>query len=233
MGKLNNFHYAISLAQTLYDIEGDDEDLEEVGLVAYHFIGNKNTRLYRATLDVNCQDGSVQLPCNVDIIEATTYCGPEDWGYTSNIKEFGDVQSSYTENYIESRKAFLDPLYISGKFVKYRKVGDKLYVNKGLGRINILYHGILLDEDGLPEINDKEAIAIAEYIAYTYKYKEAIRTNNKNVLSMAQELKKQWLLHCQAARVPEYVSQEEMDRILDVQTSWGRKSHNYSYKATM
>nr|UVX55814.1 MAG: hypothetical protein [Bacteriophage sp.]DAE30779.1 MAG TPA: hypothetical protein [virus sp. ctML55]DAH26172.1 MAG TPA: hypothetical protein [Bacteriophage sp.] len=72
----------------------------------------------------------------------------------------------YTENYIESRKAFLDPFYVSGKFVKYKRVGDKLYVNKGAGKVNILYHGILLDEEGLPEINDKEAIAIAEYIAY-------------------------------------------------------------------
>jgi len=53
----------------------------------------------------------------------------------------------------------------------------------------LLYHGTILDEDGLPEINDKEAIAIAEYIAYVSKYKEAIRTNNKNVLTMAQELK--------------------------------------------
>ena len=35
----NNFHYAISLAQTLYDIEGDNDDLEEIGLVAYNFIG--------------------------------------------------------------------------------------------------------------------------------------------------------------------------------------------------
>ena len=26
----------------LYDIEGDEEDLEETGLIAYHFIGNKN-----------------------------------------------------------------------------------------------------------------------------------------------------------------------------------------------
>lgn len=233
MSKLNNFHYAISLAQTLYDIEGDDDDLEEIGLVAYNFIGNKNTRLYRASLDINCQDGSVQLPCNVDIIEAVTYCGPEDWGYTSNTKGFGDIQSLYTENYIESRKAFLDPFYVSGKFVKYKRVGDTLYVNKGLGRINILYHGILLDEEGLPEINDKEAIAIAEYIAYTYKYKEAIRTNNQNVLKMAQELKRQWLLHCQAARVPEYVSQEEMDKILNVQASWGRKFYNKSYKPTM
>ena len=233
MSKLNNFHYAISLAQTLYDIEGDDDDLEEIGLVAYNFIGNKNTRLYRASLDINCQDGSVQLPCNVDIIEAVTYFSPEDCGYTSNTKEFGDIQSLYTENYIESRKAFLDPFYISGKFVKYKRVGDTLYVNKGLGRINILYHGILLDEEGLPEINDKEAIAIAEYIAYTYKYKEAIRTNNQNVLKMAQELKRQWLLHCQAARVPEYVSQEEMDKILNVQASWGRKFYNKSYKPTM
>jgi hypothetical protein len=41
-----------------------------------------------------------------------------------------------------------------------------LYVNKGLGKVTVLYHRELLDEDGLPEINDKEAIAIAEYIAY-------------------------------------------------------------------
>lgn len=230
---INNFHYAISLAQMLYDIEGDTDDLEEIGLVAYNFIGNKNTRLYKAILDVNCKDGSIQLPCNVDIIEAVTYCGPEDWNYTSNTKEFGDIQSSYTENYIESKKSFLNPLYISGKYVEYKRVGNTLYVNKGIGKVIILYHGILLDEEGLPKINDKEAIAIAEYIAYVYKYKEAIRTNNQNILRMAQELKQQWLFHCDAARVPEYVSQEEMDQILNVQSSWNRKVYNKSYKPIM
>lgn len=230
---INDFHYAISLAQMLYDIEGDTDDLEEIGLVAYNFIGNKNTRLYKAILDVNCEDGSIQLPCNVDIIEAVTYCGPEDWNYTSNTKEFGDIQSSYTENYIESKKSFLNPLYISGKYVEYKRVGNTLYVNKGIGKVIILYHGILLDEEGLPKINDKEAIAIAEYIAYVYKYKEAIRTNNQNILRMAQELKQQWLFHCDAARVPEYVSQEEMDQILNVQSSWNRKVYNKSYKPIM
>ena len=44
---MNNFHYAMSLANTLYDIEGDMEDMEEIGLIAYEHIGNKNTRLYR------------------------------------------------------------------------------------------------------------------------------------------------------------------------------------------
>lgn len=225
-----NFHYAISLAQTLYDVEGDTEDLEEIGLVAHNFIGNKNTQLHKAILNVNCEDGSVQLPCGVDIIESVTYCGIEDWNYTSNIKEHGDLSSLYTESYIESQKAFLDPHYTSGKFVKYRKVGDKLYVNKGLGKVIVLYHGIILDEDGLPEINDKEAIAIAEYIAYVIKYKEAIRTNNRNVLQMAQELKQQWLFHCSAARVPEHISQNEMDQILNAQSSWDRKTYGNSYK---
>lgn len=225
-----NFHYAISLAQTLYDIEGDTDDLEEIGLVAHNFIGNKNTQLHKAILNVNCEDGSVQLPCGVDVIESVTYCGIEDWNYTSNIKEHGDLSSLYTESYIESQKAFLDPHYTSGKFVKYRKVGDKLYVNKGLGKVIVLYHGIILDEDGLPEINDKEAIAIAEYIAYVIKYKEAIRTNNRNVLQMAQELKQQWLFHCSAARVPEHIGQNEMDQILNAQSSWDRKTYGNSYK---
>ena len=225
-----NFRYALTLAQTLYDVEGDSDNLIDIGLVAHNFIGNKFTQLHKETLDVNCEDGSIQLPCGVDMIEAVTYCGMEDWNYTDNTKPNGDISSLYTENYIESRKAFLDPHYISGKFVKYRKVGDKLYVNKGLGKVNILYHSLILDEDGLPAINDKEAIAIAEYIAYVTKYKEAIRTNNQNVLRMAQELKQQWLFHCDAARVPEHVSQNEMDQILDALTAASWKTHGKSFK---
>ena len=225
-----NFRYALTLAQTLYDVEGDTDNLIDIGLVAHNFIGNKFTQLHKELLDVNCEDGSIQLPCGVDMIEAVTYCGMEDWNYTDNIKPNGDISSLYTENYIESRKVFLDPHYISGKFVKYRKVGDKLYVNKGLGKVQVLYHSLILDEDGLPAINDKEAIAIAEYIAYVTKYKEAIRTNNQNVLRMAQELKQQWLFHCDAARVPEHVSQNEMDQILDALTAASWKTHGKSFK---
>ena len=225
-----NFRYALTLAQTLYDVEGDSDTLIDIGLVAHNFIGNKFTQLHKEILDVNCEDGSIQLPCGVDMIEAVTYCGMEDWNYTDNTKPNGDISSLYTENYIESRKAFLDPHYMSGKFVKYRKVGDKLYVNKSLGKVQILYHSLILDEDGLPAINDKEAIAIAEYIAYVTKYKEAIRTNNQNVLRMAQELKQQWLFHCDAARVPEHVSQNEMDQILNALTAASWKTHGKSIK---
>ena len=67
-----NFRYAITLAQTLYDVEGDTEDLEEIGLVAYNFIGNKNTHLNKIILDVNCTDGSLSY------FPGRSYCMPVD-----------------------------------------------------------------------------------------------------------------------------------------------------------
>lgn len=224
-----NFNYAISQAQLLYDVEGDQEDLQEIGLIAYNKIGNKNTQLKEIQLKVNCEDGSIQLPCDVDIIEAVTYCG-EDYNYTSNIKYDGDPYSANVENYIESRKAFMNPYYLSGKLVKYKRVGNKLYVNRGLSTVNLLYHSIQLGEDGLPDINDTEADAIAVYIAYTIKYKEAMRTHNQVIMQEAQSLRKHWLVRLDAARVPEHISQNEMNDILDAKYSWDRKVYNKSYK---
>jgi hypothetical protein len=90
-----------------------------------------------------------------------------------------------------------------------------------------------LDDDDLPIINDKEAVAIADYIAYTVKYKEALRNNNQTTFQMAQTIKKQWQIHCDAARVPEYVTQNEMNDLLEVMSSANRKVHGKSYKPTV
>lgn len=229
---MEDFHYSISLAQQLYGVEGDTEDLEEIGLVAYHMIGNKRTRLYRAQLTLG-SDGRALLPCNCDVIEAVTYCGPEDWAKTSNKYQDGDLQSLFTEGYIESRKEFLDPLYQSGKFVKFRREGDYIYVNRGFPKINVLYHGELLDEDGLPQLTMKEAIAIADFIAYTQLNKEAMGSGNKLAAQQAVIAQKNWIQHCDNARQPEYISQNEMDMILDALTSWNRKKKGYSYKPTL
>lgn len=229
---INNFKYAISLAQMLYDIDINDMDtLIEIGLVAYNFIGNKNTHLVAEIVDV--KNGLVKLPCNADLIEAITDPQYEDWNKTSNLTNYGDIKSSNIEQYIERSKQSVDPLYISGHYVKYRREGNYIYVNEKIDSVCVLYHTEQLDEDDLPFINDKEAIAIADYIAYTIKYKEALRSNNQAVFQMAQTIKKQWQIHCDAARVPEYVSQNEMNDLLDVVSSANRKIHGKSYKPTV
>ena len=231
---MNNFKYAISLAQMLYDIDINDMDtLIEIGLIAYNFIGNKNTQLVADIVNVDMRTGLVNLPCKADLVEAITYPKIEDWNYTSNTKNFGDFNTLNVEQYIEKSKQSVDPLYISGRLIKYRREGNYIYVNEKVDVVCVLYHTEQLDEEDLPLINDKEAIAIADYIAYTIKYKEALRSNNSNVFQMAQTIKKQWLLHCDAARVPEYVNQNEMNDLLEIASSYNRKVHGRSFKPTV
>ena len=229
---MNNFKYAITLAQMLYDIDINDMDtLIEIGLIAYNFIGNKNTHLKSEIVDV--KNGLVKIPCKADLIEAITCPNEEDWNYTSNIKNYGDIDTLNIEQYIEKSKQNIDPLYISGRLIKYRREGNYIYVNDNIDKVCILYHTEQLDNDDLPMINDKEAIAIADYIAYTVKYKEAIRTNNSSVFQIAQTIKRSWLIHCDAARVPEYVNQNEMNDLLEITSSHNRKVHGRSYKPTV
>ena len=226
---MNSFYSAKFQANMLYGVTMSPDVFAEIGLIAWNFIGNKNTRLYKYSVDVNCsKENYIELPCNVDIIEAVTASG-ENWNYTSNKSNFGEIDSALVEGYIEGMKHSKNPLYLSGRYIDYERVGDRLYFYGNPGTINILYKGIVLDEEGLPELNDKEVIAIATYVAYTQKFKEGLITNNAAITNMANLLKAEWLKYCDAARV-DYINQNDMNNILDAKTSWNRKIFNKSYK---
>lgn len=226
---MNDFNYIYTVANSLYGLELEPEQFEELGLTAWNLIGNKTVRLYNYSADISCDDLSVQLPCNCDIIEAVTY-NHEDWNYSTNKTVNGDYNSQFTEQYIEARKLYQAPLYISGKYAKYERVGDTLYFDKDYGKVNILYKGVILDEDGLPKVNEKEALAIATYIAFATKQKQGWITNNQNIIQLAQYLYQQWLKYCDSARVPLSIDQNTMNQVLDAKSSWNRKVYNKAYK---
>ena len=226
---MNDFNYIYTVANSLYGLELEPEQFEELGLTAWNLIGNKTVRLYNYSADISCDNLSVQLPCNCDIIEAVTY-NHEDWNYSTNKTVNGDYNSQFTEQYIEARKLYQSPLYISGKYAKYERVGDTLYFDKDYGKVNILYKGIILDEDGLPKVNEKEALAIATYIAFATKQKQGWITNNHNIIQLAQYLYQQWLKYCDSARVPLSIDQNTMNQVLDAKSSWNRKVYNKAYK---
>lgn len=226
---MNNFHYAMTLMEQMYGITLQEDAFEELALVAWNLIGNKRYKLHRYSTCTQGCTTEVQLPCNADIIEAVTTSW-EDWNSVTNLHQNGDINSAYVEEYIESNKQFKDPLYQRGKFVKYERVGDTLYFSQPYGQINILYKGVVLDDEGLPELTDKEALAIATYCAYVTKFKEGLMTNNGNIVQLANTLKQQWNVQCDQARVTEYINQNEMDKILEAKSNWNRKLHNKSYK---
>lgn len=226
---MNDFHYGLSLLNTLYGITLQEDEYEEIALVGWNLIGNKRTRLYRYSVCVDdCSEG-IELPCNVDILEAVT-TNFEEWDYSTNDTPNGDLNSAFTESYIEHRKAFKSPLYIPGKLVHYERVGNMLYFDKPYGKINILYKGLVLDDDGLPEITDKEATALATYCAYVVKFREGISTNNANLIQIANQLKINWNTQCDQARIDHYMSQNEWDEVLDAKNSWNRKQFGKSIK---
>lgn len=226
--KTFNFLYAMTLANQLYGLDQNEDDWIESALIAWNYIGNKRCRLYKYVATIDCKTLSVQLPCNADIIEAVTYSF-EDWRYTTDDLPEGDINSAFTEEYIESRKAFTDPLYISGKYAKFERVGDTLYFDKNYGTVNILYKGVIVDSEGLPEITQKEAIAIATYTAYVEKYKEGISKSSAGIIQIASLLENKWYKFVDAARVDEYITQNDMNDILDASTKWDRKIYNKKY----
>ena len=224
-----NFHYIAVLLDMLYGIEIDDEDLEELGLLAWGLIGNRDTRLYRTRVCID-PDLSITLPCNaieggVELVTASY----EDWSRVTNYSELGDQRTSFIENLNETEKYYPSQYYLPGKILKYEQVGNTLFFEHNYGRVNILYKGILMDEDGLPQLTDKEATAIATYIAYVIKYKEGLVTNNQNITNQALNLKNIWLQQCDQARVT-YLNQTDMNNIIVIKNSFDRSWYNKSYK---
>lgn len=214
----------------LYGVEMEDQDIEEMGLIAWNLIGNKNIKLYRIKLCIDPKDNSITLPCNAfdpdgnSCVELVTTQW-EDWERDTNKHYLGNPYSSYTENLIESQKYYQSPWYLPGKVLKYEQSGDKLYFTHNYGVVNLLYKGVLVDEEGLPELTDKEATAIATYLAYVTKFKEGLITNNGDIIKAAGMLKQTWDKQCDQARIT-YLNQNDMNNIIDITNSWNRARYS-------
>ena len=226
---LSNMKAAFGLCHSLYGITPDEDSFEDLALTAWNKIGVKHTRLYR--YEGSVKNGTMELPCNledVDLIESVHIPVP-DAQVSSNSANF-PWQNIWIESYIDRFPRSSDPYFHPGKLVKYDKGDTELYFSHNYPKVMIVYHGIFADEeDGLPLVNDKELTAIATFVAYASKYKEGIKKNDSNLLKIAQTLEEKWLRACNAARIPDHLSQNDMDAILDAKTSWNRKSYNLSY----
>ena len=66
--------------------------------------------------------------------------------------------------------------------------------------------------------------------AYIDLYKKSLVLRDSNSFQIAQAVKQEWLRACSDARVPEHISQNEMNEILDARTRWDRKQYKKSFK---
>lgn len=229
MIKRNNFKSVYSMANSLYGVNMDENSFEDLALVGWDLIGNKQTKLYR--YKAKTEDRRIKLPCNVEIIEAV-YGGTSDANVSSPIYFSGNLNNQFYEDINESVKSKHHSLYNSNSLVHYRLEGDELVFDADYDNIIILYYGILMDDEGLPFLNDKEVHAIALYCAYASLYRQSLINKDGNTFQLASALKADWLRACNAARVRP-MTQNEMDDILDVRTRWDRKMYGKSFKPVL
>lgn len=215
------------LINDLYGIDANGDNFEDIALSGWEIIGNKHTRLYKYTADTN--NGELVLPCNVDIIEAV-YIPIIDAQVSNNRLDSYDGEAINIENYIEKSKQAVSPFYIKGKLIKYKEGNGVLYFDRDFKDVTVLYHGVLVEEEtGLPLINNKEEKALAAYIAWRETYKDGLKKRDRNILQFAKDLEIEWLRKCNAARIPERLTQNDMNNILDVKACWDRKLFNKTY----
>lgn len=225
--ELMNIKSAFSFVNTLYGITIKESDFEEIALNAWELIGNKHTELKEYIGDV--EGGFLQLPC--DCVEIESVSLPiVDANTTGTLIDGLDTDSIAIERYIELRPNFDSPYYNEEKLVKYKQAGNKLQFDKDYKNILVVYHGIIMDENDLPLINDKEMRAIAAYVAYATTYKEGLMKKDGNIVNMANMMKQDWWKACNAARVTHNLSQNDMDAILDAKTTFDRKRYGKSFK---
>lgn len=231
--KLYPIYAALSNLYEFYGIDSLDEDTFELyALSAYRRIGNQivKTKTFKAVPQKD-KDGDwyICLPEDCESVEAITLPFGDAQATNSNYNRW----LGYThpiEQTIEYAKRDPDDLYIPGKFVKYQEIGNRIYFKSPYKEVNVLYKGNLNDDQGLPLCTEKEIEAIAAYCAYLFHYKRGISTKDSGSLQIAAALKKDWLQYCSQARIPETISQNMMNQILDAAVSHDRHMYGRTTK---
>jgi hypothetical protein len=204
-------------AKDMYGLEISQDTFETYAMSAFLKIGNKDCRMYRTKLHpVQDPDGgwSVEKPCNLDAIEAIT-TNYEDFQDMTTINYHQGVYNHFVEERIESRKSNTSDYYIPGKLVKYTEANDKIYFSEPYSELNLLYKGWFTDENGYPYLNEKEVEAIALYCAYSDHFKKGLVSKDNSEIQLANLLKKDWIQACKSARVPQDISQNSLNEIMD------------------
>lgn len=184
--ELMNIKTALSYVKTFYGLDVKESDFEEIALNAWELIGTKHTELKGYVADSN--DCFLKLPCDVAEIESV-HIPVVDSNISGPLIDGLDGTSIATERYIDVIPALNSPYYQKGKLIKYKQVGDSLQFAQDFKDVLVVYHAILLDENGLPLINDKEMRAIAAYVAHANLYKEGIMKRDANIINLAGSIK--------------------------------------------
>lgn len=240
-----DFMYGKYLLKTYFDITMHEDDYVEMAYNIFRDIGNIATSVhsFKFTVDSTCV---VPLPCNVEFIESVS-----TGTITSDMTDstiVWDQNIAINPNYnlpdvIRNPRANVSTigntdsnLKPEGQYMGYNLAGTMGNMHLQFDKNQIggegvcIYRGMIVDTDGNPLLNRKEAEAIAFKIAFLDTQKKVFM-NEESALKRLSYIQGESGRKMAAAKIPEYVSQNQWDRMFSAMTSHDRKVYWSSYKS--
>ena len=232
-----NIRAGLPVLKTRYGMTMDEYDYLDIAVDALRDIRNFGLTEYLTIVKVG-KDGIVTIPCNLDYIDAVTSA-------KTGLKTF-NTRVRYEMDNILHMDRYYQALNIMNDLNHYGHLGNpgladitgdgyisyhlisphEIKVQEAhIGRnIAIAYTGISVDEEGFPLINRKQANAIAAQAAKVALFK-AMSTGSQIAGGMMEFVNTEAARLKQAASIPEDITDNEIDEMLDATVTFNRKTY--------
>jgi hypothetical protein len=239
-----NFMAGKFLLKSLFGIIMQEEEYIEHAYRTFRKMGNIALATHCIKESVP-DDLTIELPCNVEFIEAVStgdiylnngtdvvyyFDGTQNLRPVVNQYYYPDILNDTYMNKVSLSRSDLHPI---GQLVPYELIdcNRKLLLKEPMRgqSVNIIYRGQILDDEGLPCLSPKEVEAIAYYLAYIMTQKGAFQ-RDPGAVQLLPMIKQEADVRMAAAKIPEYVNQNFWDKVLSAKTRFDRKVFYNSYK---
>jgi hypothetical protein len=241
-----DFMYGKFLLKDYFGIVLHNDDYVEHAYNIWRDIGNIAVSVHAFKFEVpsSC---IVMLPCNAEFVESVTDGSSWDEGYSDYYTVYDSGWNANPNSFLadaivrNNSRTQLDAqksqLHGDGGFIPYELRGTFGYLQlhfeeKYAGCTGVcIYRGICVDEDGNPLLARKEAEAIAYKLAFI-KLQKRVWMQDQAALQImtSMNVPSESGRKMAAAKIPEYVSQNQWNRVLSAMTSHNRKVFYSSYK---
>jgi hypothetical protein len=241
-----DFMYGKYLLKKRFGIVMHEDEYVEEAYGIYRDIGNiaTATHAFRSTIDGS---RTVTLPCNVEFIEAVSHGSTWNNEHNQTIILMDRLPNANPYSFIPNaivRNDSLDynesghgqtRLHPNGQMIPVELQGVvgnmKLqFDEKEVGREGVcIYRGMCVDQNGNPLLSRKQADAIAWKLAY---FDILLKSYQKDpgAMNMLQKAEMDAGRKMAAAKIPEYLTQNELNKFLSAKTRHDRKVWWSDYK---
>lgn len=214
-----------------YGVSLSEDEFIERAYYIWRDIGNIATdqRSYDVTVP---EDLYIYLPKDCEFVRSVT-----TGSLTDSLGNSGTITYTSAGREMEARpvtgmlstqhEANVSSIHAEGESVNYT-IGQGFILLSSIdlfGRVvNIVYDAISVDPDGLPLLNDKEVEAIAANMAVQEAEKDMFRrvAGADKIVALLRPDAQRLMV---AAKSPEKITDDAIDKILDIKTSWDRKTY--------